>query len=202
MNIPPGFAQVNMLFGGDALPRKAQVVFGVEPDPTKDTVLEVATGVVNAWEAVNSIRSQTDDNVVLEGIRVKFGPNATGLDGTIGYSKAGSFATAGVTPQVAILVRKNTALGGRSNKGRMFLPGLGEAAVEASGQIITSSLTNWQTAVDIFLAGLGTELVPMVLLHNATEQAPTPVTSLSVQSLVASQRRRIRRVGGRRSATP
>jgi hypothetical protein len=74
-----------------------------------------------------------------------------------------------------------------------------ESQTDAGGVLTTASLNAFETAVDAWLADLATRNVPMVLLHNAVETLPTPVVGLTVDVRVATQRRRLRKVGGRRT---
>jgi hypothetical protein len=95
----------------------------------------------------------------------------------------------------AMLMRKLTALGGRRGRGRSYLPpfALAETDVTATGAIteavrsgIESNLTGW----------LVTSREP-VLLHSdgglTPAPAPTPITSIKLDSIIATQRQRMRR---------
>jgi hypothetical protein len=81
----------------------------------------------------------------------------------------------------------------------MFLPIVGEANTDSGGMLSTASRNAWQTAVTGWLNDLALRNVPMVLLHNQVEIVPTPVTALVVDPRVATQRRRLRKVGSRRT---
>lgn len=92
----------------------------------------------------------------------------------------------------------------------MFLPGVGEAYVSPGGVLTGAKVTAIQAALDDYLASMTTTGVPMVLLHDPSTvwvleggqpkrvpvagaiPAPTPVTGLSISSIVATQRRRVR----------
>lgn len=105
----------------------------------------------------------------------------------------------------AVLIKKNTGLGGRRNRGRMFVPGLaGEASVSNLGVVVESTRLIWQGVADAFLAALEATnggivpSQPMQVLHTpdpitGVAPAPTPVSSLTVASTIATQRRRLRR---------
>lgn len=105
--------------------------------------------------------------------------------------------TASVLPvpiNSAILIRKNTASGGRKNRGRFYIPPLrpDESGVDAMGNMdgdqVTAIQSRWDAA---FSAIVDTSSLPMVILHSAAG-TPTVVTSLSVQTRLATQRRRMR----------
>lgn len=96
----------------------------------------------------------------------------------------------------AYLVKKNTSIGGRRNRGRMFLPPFMdiEGNVSPTGTI-TSNLSTLQARLDAFYTNLtaatpGLDLSP-VLFHS-DGGSPTPVTGLTLASLIATQRTRMR----------
>jgi hypothetical protein len=80
----------------------------------------------------------------------------------------------------------------------MFLPLISEAQTDAGGKLNGGTITALQNAMTAFKTDLGIREIPMYLLHNAVELLPTLVTALTVDGTVATQRRRLRKVGGRR----
>jgi len=97
-------------------------------------------------------------------------------------------------PQVAYLVTKLTNLGGRRNRGRTFFPGVTEASIGNGGQVIEGdgSLRNglenfWGDILDA-----SENLTAPALLHT-DDSEPTEVLSWSLSSVVATQRRRVRK---------
>jgi len=200
MNIPPGFAQVNFVLGGTALPRGAQITIGVDNQTDDFGADGVAFHASDNWNfAITPVWTELG---TLEKVHAKLGPNATGpeADNTTPYDGADDYQP---TPaQAALLVTKNTALGGRQGRGRLFMPSINEAGVTAAGVVQTATVLVWQNAFNAFFDAMAGNNLPLVLLHNAVEVVPTPVTSLTVNSLMATQRRRIRRVGGRKKKPP
>ena len=100
-----------------------------------------------------------------------------------------------LTPNCAVLVRKNTGAGGRANRGRMFFPPCfaDEGAVDASGNIGSVYLPFWQGYLDALYARfVATDLTPMVKHQSGTRRASITITSFTVQSLLGTQRRRMR----------
>jgi hypothetical protein len=91
-----------------------------------------------------------------------------------------------------MLISKNTALGGRRGRGRIFMPGLPASSLDNSGTWVAGQPSDmaddWQEIWDA-MAFVG---YSHVLLHS-NALTPTPVTSLVGQSRVATQRRRARR---------
>ncbi len=199
MNIPPGFAQCNIFWGGLAMPRGAQTVIGVNPSALAAgfTPVTIALAVYNSTAL--KILPETHSTLRLLRVVAKMGPNDTEPSGEAGTGQDGASTVAPDSPQVAALVKKVTAGGGRQQRGRMFLPIVGEANTDSGGMLSTASRNAWQTAVTGWLNDLALRNVPMVLLHNQVEIVPTPVTALVVDPRVATQRRRLRKVGSRRT---
>jgi hypothetical protein len=111
------------------------------------------------------------------------------------FSTVVGTATAAPVPiNSAVLIRKNTASGGRKNRGRMFVPPIRpiESGVDALGNIDSDQVTAIQSRWDLFFSGLADDGPgPMVVLHSSAG-TPTVVTSLAVQGTLATQRRRMR----------
>ena len=99
----------------------------------------------------------------------------------------------------AILVKKLTARGGRRGRGRCFIPwAVGDTDVNEVGALTPSVVTALQTAVNAWLTGVATpaKIDAMVVLHgngNSLPGLPNTVTSLQVDPIVGSQRRRLGR---------
>jgi len=131
--------------------------------------------------------------------QVQIGPVEATINAGTGPEpgQAGTFLTGGsaistIPINGALLVRKSTALGGRSNRGRYYIPwSLQESDVSDVGTIAGGTQSDWQDLQDDFLASLVAADVPMQLLHSGAGD-PATVVSLSVQGVIATQRRRLR----------
>jgi hypothetical protein len=189
MIIPSGFAQCTMGFAGNGLANPAAVVFGIDQGGGANPD-DVAEQVYDTWVA--TILNQQCDDITLVSCLVKFGPNDTGPSAEFTGNDPGVLSASGAVSNTAYLVRKNTSLGGRKGRGRMYLPGVVESTVGSDGAIDPTPLASLQLEVTGFGNVLTLGSLPMVLLHNDAT-APTPVTSLVVQGRVATQRRRLRR---------
>lgn len=118
---------------------------------------------------------------------------------TLEYSFEYNISTQGtqsISPPPAngsVLVKKNSSLSGKKNRGRFYLPpfGVTDADVDQNGNIGSASVAFLQGYADSTLAALDTGGFPMVILHHGAG-APTVVESLTVESTIATQRRRIR----------
>lgn len=189
MIIPEGFGQITHIFTGAGLPTGGAVVYGIEP-----VVVGNPTAIAEAAETAftDAFGTFLTTGVTLTNTLCKIGPNATGAVGESG----GTFVFSGTPPAasaaVCYLIQKRTALGGRANRGRMYLPSVAEANVGSDGTLTAGAVSTLQTAADAFLTDLDTASIPMVVLHTGVG-APTPVTELVVQTVVATQRNRQRR---------
>lgn len=190
--IPAGYIQANLRFSGDSSPNGAEVTLGFDASGYVGDVADMATEIGNEWIA--SIRTVMPSTVVLASVLVKAGPNATGPAAEVAVSSAGSGGGASASPNVAILVRKNTAAGGRTGRGRFYHPGPQESEVNPNGTLSGAFVSGMQTEVNDFFGALATAGLDSVLLHSETSPVttPTPITSFTVDSRVATQRRRLR----------
>jgi hypothetical protein len=97
---------------------------------------------------------------------------------------------------VSLLVRKITALGGRRGRGRMYFPPafLGEDSISSIG--IIAEAQRGPLSDRFFAATAAPAGATRVLLHGpevGAPTAPTPITNVILDRLVATQRRRLRR---------
>jgi hypothetical protein len=196
MPTPPGFADISMQLTLASFPRPAYVTFGADPTTTDPS--SIATSVAAAFASPGSLFTRMDSSVILTGVRVALGTD--GGEDLIGFTASNVACTAagsGPPPNVAILVHKRTARGGRRGRGRMFLPWFGsEGDHDETGSINSTALGQYQTAVDAFKSNLLSLVGPMVVLHGPGETTPGPpdlVTALEVDRLVSTQRRRLGR---------
>lgn len=121
--------------------------------------------------------------------------NWRSADGTIrssSYDVAGPASGAAATPQVSYLIRKNTALAGRKNRGRLYLPGVMEVAVDSAGKVDSGYVTDITAAFTSFQTHCAAKSMTPVILHNSLE-SPTGITSWACETVCATQRRRLRK---------
>jgi hypothetical protein len=121
--------------------------------------------------------------------------DATGPIVTENTTLAGVGATSleAVPVNCAVLVRKNTASGGRRNRGRLYMPPawISEGNIGPSGTILSTFVTAVQVRANTTRARLVTSgQAPMVLHSDGA--AGTLITNFSVDGRLATQRRRMR----------
>lgn len=187
--IPVNHQAVAHFFTGSGLPRGAAVTYGTITSGSH-TPETAALDLHDLF--ADTLMPKLSSGVSLASTRVKYGPNATGPFAVAGGAVPGARAGSGMPPSLAFLVEKNTGLGGKSGHGRFYLPGMLEADAGSDGVLDSTVRTNLQIAVAAFLDGVETLFGNMVLFHNASSD-PTNVTSLTVDALAATQRRRMRR---------
>lgn len=194
MIIPADFAQANFRFTGVALPNGAELTLGLDIALYPGTPAALATGLGADFVSSGFLPLMSSE-VSMSSVLVKFGPNATGPSAVSPVAGGGTGASTSVTPNVTTLIRKNTAFGGRSGRGRWYFPGCNEANVANNGDVSGAYITAMNTALITFLGKIETRDVTPVLLHgvDAPLTIPTPITSMQCQPLAATQRRRLRR---------
>lgn len=199
--IPAGFGQCTYELKATGDPQPWNLVTGFEAT-NEGTGAAYALTLLDAF--VSHVLPQIHDSVVLTGAKLSLGQSG-GADPIVSFFNSGENGDTGgdMLPQnSAVLVSKNTAFGGRKNRGRMFIPLMAESSqVDNVGNIATTKVNFLQSGFTAFLDKLsgpsviGGIAAPMVILHNDTGAStpdPTPVTSLTVKSVIATQRRRLR----------
>jgi len=133
------------------------------------------------------------DDCDVSGVLVKLGPNETGAQFLRPTSLAGTIGSPGY-PGVSALVQKQTSIGGRKGRGRLFWPCVPEGNVAVGGALTGTLQANLQSMFDDVLTDMAAADFPLMLLHSeGVPQSPYEITALSVQNQTATQRRRNRR---------
>lgn len=96
----------------------------------------------------------------------------------------------------ALLLQKRSEVGGRRNRGRMYIPGVPETACNEVGVLTTTYTNAVKGLCDTFAAEYQDpaefNTSAMVILHSTGDPTPTEVTLLTVDERIATQRRRLR----------
>lgn len=191
MAVPVGYAEVSIPGRYDAGGAYGYVVFGVENNTIFTNPATIADAV---WaEFSTTVLPLLDDTIQWGPVEASVGTSSGDLSG-VGTSTGNGGATINSPPpNAAVLVTKSTNTGGRRGRGRMYWPwAADESSVGEGGVWASGAVANFQTAMDNFLADLASADLPMVILHR-DGGSPSPVTVLTVQALLATQRRRLRR---------
>lgn len=188
MIIPVGYAQVTHHFRWTGVSRKMAVTYGVQL--TGSMFLSARAALVHDAFA-DTVLQQMTNEVALERTVLKAGPTTTGPAAEFVQDRFGGQDSESLPPNVAFLVKKVTDLGGRKNRGRLYLPGVPKPSSLDTGLLASGTVTNLNAQLDTFLARMETEESPLVILHNSSSD-PTVVSDLELDAKVATQRRRLR----------
>jgi hypothetical protein len=202
LSIPPGFAHVAIEVRHSQDPVPWYTTFGVDHSDVGGDPVPLGRHCMAAFW--NSFQPALSDRARVSGAQVTLGtdggePVRALVTHEIAFT--GGSNQEKLPQNCAVLLRKQTALGGRRNRGRMFLPGmLGEGDVDHVGvlsQAAHLAFTEYAQTFADWLAGGGQASMesPMVILHstgNTTVPAPTPVTGVSIDNVISTQRKRLR----------
>lgn len=200
MPVPVGFADCSIHFLRTGDPEEMVITFGVEiVDPSSHD--GVATKIALSW------RNEFDNANIPHIIQSVKAVARIGEEGGEETVQEATIAQLGgdnreLLPQnCAMLIRKVTSFGGRQNQGRWFLPWAFEAEVDNVGMLDVGSATKYTTSAQAFLTEMnnstGVGPLPPVILHRrnkaGTIHAPTAITGLVCEQLLATQRHRMRK---------
>jgi hypothetical protein len=199
--IPPGYADVAYELRNSGDPDPWYVTHGIQLPDTPD-VEALAILLLGGFTTVMDLMAENTQNTA---VKLTVGQDgATAVRYTIPRTGPGGIGGSGAAklPQnCAALIRKNSALGGRQHRGRMFLPNvLDEPEVSEVGVLSPAIITALSNAMNTwfatFTSGSVDDQYPMVILHNSTGVIDTPdptlVSSLGVDTILSTQRRRLR----------
>jgi hypothetical protein len=103
-------------------------------------------------------------------------------------------------PNVTYLLKKTTAFAGRRFRGRIYIPYVSITGITQTGSLSAGELTILTARAAAVLSSLvaaGPNASELSLLHAestlSATPSPTPITALSAESVVATQRRRLER---------
>lgn len=198
--IPPGYAEVRFVQKALGDPDPYICTLGVGVAEAGGDFEQAAVTAATAW--VNNILPGQSSSLTLVQVDLLVGQDGGDPLITTSVQGVAGGTSSNMLPQnCAVLVQKRTGLAGRSNRGRFYIPLLArEAQVDQYGTIDSAERSDYQNSVNGFLGDLQSpELefpaLPPVILHNsrgADTPDPTLITSMIVDPVIATQRRRLR----------
>lgn len=194
MEIPEGFGNARLIWTCTGVADEMSVAFGIESAPGWDPEVVSSQIRIAFHEAFLATSAAMLAGWTFVGSSVTKTQGGEPVSGESGISYSGTGSDPSLTVNTCLLVRKNTASGGRHNRGRMFVPpfNLREGDVNAAGVIDSARVSDltatWMSFYDKMIAD---DIQPM-LLHTSPADAPTPIVSFAAQPLCATQRRRMR----------
>jgi hypothetical protein len=177
--------------------------------PDTIPVIDYAASVLAAW--TNRVMPRISNKVQLVEVTARdLGPEEGDQVVLPATNVFGADISQVEPAQVAMLVQKITALGGRARRGRLYLAGIPDAALEGEqGVIVANWLADTQLAFDSFLSDIqaigGTSDTQMFVVSRflgtdaggnpipRAQGIKTAITRLLCASSVATQRDRNRR---------
>lgn len=195
MVIPPDGAAVTVPIRHSSVTRRSVITFGCDNLTGSNDPDAVASIIQGAIDNAGGLASIVDNGCTLGPVEIRLGQ--VGADPLLGFASTtflGTRSQSSVSPNVALLVKKRSALGGRMNRGRMFIPwAVREDQLDEGGIIAAADVTTAQNAMNTMLADLTAANVPMHIFHQTALVLAPAVTALIVDPLVATQRRRLGR---------
>jgi hypothetical protein len=199
--IPVGSGQVlhSLKLLGDPEPMAVTYGIRVEPDVGFDLNTMVAA-LKTAFDTTIKAQLSTAITHVQTELRFRLDPEPAGLNVAVSSSNTtGSEAGATLPQNSAYLVHKRTTTGGKGGRGRLYFPGVFEAAADTVGAVTAAEQAEWNTALGNWRTAIAavTAVEGMVLFHDSAgahaDEPPYLVTSLTLDPIIATQRRRLRR---------
>jgi hypothetical protein len=209
IDVPVGYYQCKIRWVATGDPEEMICTIGVHGnEPGDRDLLDVAHAVYNAFEGAFP-PALLHSAFALVGCDVHDSPAISAARDVASWDEVtpGTGTWDPLSSNCAMLIKKRTAKGGRRNVGRMFLPSGYLSAVDTNhlGEISSTNQVVYQNCATQFLDNLrdastlpGQPIADFepVVFHDKTELVaidPTPITGLTVDRLIATQRQRMRR---------
>lgn len=197
VQVPVGEVQVVLRWLTQGDPEEMVSTFGLNGRGPYASAQEVAVSIAALANTNLCPASEMASSYTFVGATAYVQQDALGSEvgeSLVNVSGTGSWSA--LPNNCAFLVRKRTATGGRSGRGRCFLPPwrLGEDDIDTAGVIGNSAKASLQASVDAFVDAVETAFSPdaLVLFHEDGTPS-TPITSWTVDGKLATIRRRMRR---------
>ncbi len=194
--VPEGYSNVSFVHQIDGSIKQAVASVGCfkvlsgDPDPTEiaNDFWGYATNVAGPC-----IAAAMSDAWTFVGVSVTSTVDGLPLTGQKFTSVAGSSSGDSVMLNTSVLITKNTAAGGRKNRGRMYWPPsiCFEGSADSAGNITGGNEVDFTNMFEHIRTAAQDDDYVLTLFHSDAT-TPTPIISLSCESRLATQRRRMR----------
>lgn len=166
-------------------------VIGVEN--ASGTSAAAAAAVKAAWEVASGPLANMSNLISMVNYHAVDIGSTGGTITDLASSATGGLSTATLSTRAACaLIKWNGSNRSRSTRGRLYFGPIREADIDPDGATVSSAIrTTFSTAFTNFRTSLSSAGYPLVVLSRKTSTA-TVVTQHAVETLVATQRRRIR----------
>jgi len=152
-----------------------------------------AAAVKAAWEVASGPLANMSNLISMVNYHAVDIGSTGGTITDLASSATGGLSTATLSTRAACaLIKWNGSNRSRSTRGRLYFGPIREADIDPDGATVSSAIrTTFSTAFTNFRTSLSSAGYPLVVLSRKTSTA-TVVTQHAVETLVATQRRRIR----------
>lgn len=194
LNIPPGFGNCRFVFQCSGIVDEMGFSLGIVP-PGGTTAVDAAQEMSNFFNGQiwDSGAAASVDYTWLR-TEVTLMTTEGALIGVDAINGAGVAAPAVAAANLAIIIQKVTAVGGRKNKGRLFMPAgfIPETQVNSAGVLLPLFAAARGTEWNTMLGEMITNGYSAQLYHTDPADEPTQITGFVALSLCGTQRRRMR----------
>lgn len=193
VTIPPGYAQASVEHWLTGYNRPAVTTWGVK---IQGTPAAGAAGLAQIFQDhyITAFMPRTDSNVRIRSTRMVIGQDGgEPLVGVADNGATGSSSRSSTAPALALMATKNTGLGGRRNRGRVYFPwAVSDDSVAENGAVSEGTLTAWNGSLEEFwdLLDQSTLFDGLYVLHGPGLGAPTEVTGLQANPTIRTQKQR------------
>ena len=192
--IPDQFAQINHVLSLTGDNEEMMVTMGLNLNSTESTDdLAVVNAAFTAF--ANRFKAFLYSAYTFKRIDARINRGA----GIISVSSsatpvAGTGSSQPLPQNCAYLIHKQTAAGGRTGKGRWYLPSAAEGVVDSVGNIDGATITAMNTACASYLSDMSaiSGVNSVTLLHSLVGDIPNDIVSMVLDGKIATQRRRLR----------
>lgn len=154
------------------------------------TAIAVANAVKSAWETAGGPLSKLPTNYKMVEVKAMSLASASGEVHAVAASAQGTVAGALATNGSCALVTYGSGTRNKAEKGRMYFGPLREGDIDTDGRTL-SSPAGFTAALQAFRAAVELSGRKWVVVSRKYSTA-TDIVAVSTQSIIATQRRRIR----------
>lgn len=191
--IPVNFAELAMQYNLIGDPEPMYTFMGLDLDALTVPTQALTDSIVSAW--TSALDNSLPVTYTLGPGWVTYGAAVADLRIDSTNAPVSGLRVGDALPNnCAALVRKLSAVGGRRNRGRAYMPGVLDVDAGNNGVLTTGALAQFQNDWDLVESNLVAliDVEGLVILHDSAPFTPTAITALTVQNKIATQRRRLR----------
>lgn len=156
-----------------------------------DTAISMATSVLGAWKTAGGPLSKLTTAYQMIEVRAMDLSSTSGDVYAVADTTAGTLSPPIATNAACALVTYGSGTRAKSERGRMYFGPLRESDINSDGRTLTSPGV-FTTAFQAFRTALEASLSRKWVVISRKNSSTTEIASINTQSVIATQRRRIR----------